>query len=84
MTWLNVMVFGTKSLVIYHSLANSKVRKIGKRHGYWVGYWLNGQLSFKGIYLNGLKEGSWVSFNKDGTVWKNGTGVFNKGVKVSD
>ena len=25
-----MMVFGTKSLVIYHSLANSKVRKIGK------------------------------------------------------
>ena len=39
-------------------------------------------MSFKGPYKNGKKDGPWVTYNADGTVWKEGTGTFKNGVKV--
>ena len=38
----------------------------GKREGYWVRYWDNGQLAYKGNFKNGLEEGTWVGY------WNNG------------
>jgi uncharacterized protein len=57
--------------------------KNGKREGFWIGYWDNGQLTYKGNYKNGLEEGSWVYYKEDGTVWKDHTGTFKNGVRIS-
>jgi antitoxin component YwqK of YwqJK toxin-antitoxin module len=49
----------------------------GKKHGLWVRYHDNGQLSYKGTYKNGKTEGPWVFYNEDGQLsskgnWKDG------------
>ena len=58
--------------------------KNGKSEGSWIGYWDNGQLMYKGYYKNGKSDGSWVSYKQDGTVWKEFTGTFKNGKKISD
>ena len=58
--------------------------KDGKREGPWVNYDYDGQLDNKGVYENGRKEGPWVSYNKDGNAYKEGTGTFKNGGKISD
>ena len=45
----------------------------GKKHGPWVGYWDNGQLSSKGTYKNGKEEGPWVRYHKNGQLRYKGT-----------
>ena len=39
---------------------------------------------YKGYYKNGKREGSWVSYNRNGTVDKGWTGTFKDGKKISD
>ncbi|MDC6458143.1 toxin-antitoxin system YwqK family antitoxin [Alphaproteobacteria bacterium] len=56
----------------------------GKQEGYWERYYPNGQSSDKGVFKNSKKEGYWEGFLKDGTVWRDDTGTFKNGVKVSD
>ena len=41
--------------------------KNGKKHGLWVVYYRDGQLSEKGTYKNGKKDGLWVDYS-----WDNG------------
>ena len=38
----------------------------GEKHGYWEYYFDNGQLDYKGSYLNGEMHGYWESY------WSNG------------
>ena len=45
----------------------------GKKHGPWVSYHVNGQLSEKGNYKNGKEEGPWVHCWEDGQLWAKGT-----------
>ena len=52
------------------------------RDGSWAHYWKNGQLRYEGTYKDGEKDGPWVGYNKDGTMWKSLTGTFKNGVKV--
>jgi antitoxin component YwqK of YwqJK toxin-antitoxin module len=33
-----------------------------KQHGYWVIYWFNGKLRYKGNYVNGEKHGYWQRY----------------------
>jgi antitoxin component YwqK of YwqJK toxin-antitoxin module len=40
--------------------------KQSQPHGYWESYYLDGQLWFKGNYINGKKDGWWESY------WRNG------------
>jgi len=40
--------------------------KKGKKHGPWVKYWDNGQLSSKGNYKDGKKDGPWVTYHNNG------------------
>ena len=54
----------------------------GKKHGPYVQYHNNGQLSSKGTYKNGKREGPWVYYNEDATVWELLTGTFKDGKKV--
>ena len=56
--------------------------KDGKRHGPWVKYHENGQLSAKGTFKDGGRDGPWVWYNEDGTVDEEYTGPFKDGVKV--
>ena len=44
----------------------------GEEHGYWEDYWSDGQLYYKGNYINGKKHGSWEEY------WDNGQ-LFSKG-----
>ena len=56
----------------------------GKEEGSWVIHHSNGLLREKGVYKNGRKEGFWEWFLDDGSIWKDKTGTFKNGVKVSD
>jgi antitoxin component YwqK of YwqJK toxin-antitoxin module len=38
----------------------------------------------KGTYINGDKEGTWVSYTADGILLKRQTGQFKNGIKISD
>tara|TARA_Y100000588_G_scaffold288861_1_gene307374 strand:+ start:472 stop:744 length:273 start_codon:yes stop_codon:yes gene_type:complete len=37
---------------------------------------------YQGIFKNGKKEGPWVSYKEDGTVYPHLTGTYRNGVKV--
>jgi len=37
----------------------SRKNKDGKRHGLWEWYYDNGQLWYKGYYINGQEDGLW-------------------------
>ena len=52
--------------------------KDGKREGYWVRYWDNGQLAYKGNFQDGLKEGAWVGY------WNNGQLSYKGNYKNGD
>ena len=58
--------------------------KNGKKEGAFFYNWENGQLQSKGNYKNGKREGKWVGYNTDGTVWKEWTGTYTDGLKISD
>ena len=58
--------------------------KNGKRDGSWVTYYNNGDLSTKGDYKNGKSDGSWVGYKQDGTLWKEFTGTFKNGKRITD
>ena len=58
--------------------------KNGKKEGAWVAYHKNGQLLYKGNFENGKSEGAWITYFGDGTVWKERTGTFKDGEKISD
>ena len=38
----------------------------GNREGYWEGYFKNGQLCWKGHYVNGNREGYWEGYYANG------------------
>lgn len=56
----------------------------GQQEGLWVTYWANGQLWSKGEYRNGVEEGKWETYNRDGSVSKYFTGTYKNGKKISD
>jgi antitoxin component YwqK of YwqJK toxin-antitoxin module len=35
-------------------------------HGYWESYWSNGQLRYKGNYINGKEDGYWEVYHSNG------------------
>ena len=56
------------------------INKKGQPHGYWETYYNNGQLNYKGSYVNGLKDGYWESYWPDGTL--HAKGKFRNNAKV--
>ena len=38
----------------------------GKKHGYWVTYYANGNKRSEGNYIEGKKEGPWIQYHKNG------------------
>ena len=58
--------------------------KDGKKDGLWEHYWDNGKLRSKGHYKDGKLDDLWEYFYQDGTVYKEWTGTYKDGEKVSD
>ena len=58
--------------------------KNGEDKGEWVWYHIYGHLDSKGNYKNGKKEGAWVEYEKDGTLYRERSGTYKNGMKVSD
>jgi antitoxin component YwqK of YwqJK toxin-antitoxin module len=54
----------------------------GEKKDPHVSYHDNGQLSFKGTYKEGKRDGHWVSYNKDGTINPKFTGTYKDSRKV--
>ena len=51
--------------------------KNGKKNGFWVIYYQNGQLKSKGNWINGRRDGPWVEYYSNGQLegkgsWENG------------
>lgn len=40
----------------------------GKRHGYWVLYWSNGNFCYKGNFNHGKDIGYWEMYDEDGNL----------------
>ena len=38
----------------------------GEKHGYWESYYDNGNLSYKGNYVDGIKHGYWEEYRSNG------------------
>ena len=57
--------------------------KNGNLDGSYISYWDNGQLLTKGNWKNGKEEGYWVRYKQDGTLWKEFTGTYKDGKKIS-
>ena len=50
----------------------------GEKHGLWMGYYDNGQLSYKGHYVNGREEGHWEWYRSNGQLFHKGHYVNGK------
>jgi antitoxin component YwqK of YwqJK toxin-antitoxin module len=48
-------------------LAETTYRQ-GVRHGPYRDYWPNGRVSLEGQYVNGLQEGEWRFYDRDGSL----------------
>ena len=42
------------------------INEKGERHGYWESYYSNGQLKYKGNFVNGKQHGYWEYYYYDG------------------
>ncbi len=38
----------------------------GKKHGYWITYYANGNKRSEGNYIHGKKDGPWIQYHKNG------------------
>ena len=50
----------------------------GEKHGYWEDYYDNGQLAYKGNFVNGNRHGYWESYYADGQLSYKGNYVNGK------
>ena len=46
----------------------NQLNEMGLRHGYWEQYYENGELCYKGNYINGKKDGYWEWYNINGNL----------------
>jgi antitoxin component YwqK of YwqJK toxin-antitoxin module len=44
----------------------SPINAKGQQHGIWEKYYDNGQLYYKGTYINGQRHGPWEQYHKTG------------------
>lgn len=52
----------------------------GQRDGYWETYFDNGNIFYKGNYINGLATGYWETYNEDGSILDKAN--WSKGKKI--
>ena len=58
----------------------NKRNEKNQRHGPWEKYWVNGQLYWKGTYLNGIHHGLWESYRDNGKLLYKGS--FINGIQI--
>ncbi len=61
----------------------NKRNKQGQREGCWEDFYDNGQLIYKGNFINGKKEGYWEHYLPSGEVGIE-TGTYKNDKKISD
>jgi antitoxin component YwqK of YwqJK toxin-antitoxin module len=44
----------------------------GKKEGYWITYYANGNTRRQGAYKQGIKDGKWIQYFKNGTLSSEG------------
>ena len=54
------------------------VNEKGQRHGYWEVYWGDGNIAFKGNYINNEPDGYWEVYWANGNLNYKGTYVNGK------
>jgi antitoxin component YwqK of YwqJK toxin-antitoxin module len=54
--------------------------KYGNRDGNWEDHYFNGQLSYKGTFLNGEPDGPWESYRDNGKLLYKGS--FINGIQI--
>ena len=47
--------------------------KNGKPHGFWVKYWDNGGVHYKGYWKNGVSEGYYIEYHENGQLMIEGS-----------
>jgi antitoxin component YwqK of YwqJK toxin-antitoxin module len=57
------------------------INEKGERHGYWEQYWGNGQLWYKGNFVNGSRHGCWEYYCPNGKL--NGKFYYQYGKKIN-
>jgi len=45
------------------------INKDGKPHGYWEYYYANGNLTYKGNFINGQEDGLWEWYHSNGQLY---------------
>ncbi len=50
----------------------------GKKEGYWITYYANGNKKREGAYKNGQKEGKWILYHQNGN--KQSEATFRNGL----
>ena len=81
MTWVKELVFGYlveafwtgQEVNTFMPTNIEPYNEEGQPHGHWVGYFSNGQLDFKGEYVNGIEHGPWEIYWEDGRLFFIGT-----------
>jgi antitoxin component YwqK of YwqJK toxin-antitoxin module len=58
----------TNKFLLMKKDINSR-NKQGQRHGYRECYYSNGQLMFKGNYINGKQDGCWKNYHLNGQLF---------------
>jgi antitoxin component YwqK of YwqJK toxin-antitoxin module len=48
------------------SLNKNRIDRFGRKQGHWEHYYHNGQLNFKGLYENDLRDGIWEYYYSNG------------------
>lgn len=56
------------------------INKKGQSHGYWEEYHWNGNLYYKGNYINGEPDGYWEMYRVNGEPWYKG--VYHYGIEI--
>ena len=56
----------------------TQVNENNQPHGYWETYWSNGNLDYKGNYVDGKKHGYWEEYYSNGNLGYKGNYVDGK------
>ncbi len=56
----------------------------GVENGPFESFWESGQKKAKGLLSNGKRQGNWIFYDSDGSIYKPYTGIFKNDEKVSD
>jgi antitoxin component YwqK of YwqJK toxin-antitoxin module len=56
----------------------NQYNNIREKHGYWEKYHSNGNIWYKGNYINGKLNGYWENYYTNGNIWYTGNYINSK------